>query len=154
VYNLLGLPFSATNKDNFESFENFGKIDTSETFITVNEITYNTKGVFKMPNVPIQNHQERRQSTNPLCFKFNVDPIKEQLKEFKIKGLFFVRQARIPTILAQGLSMGIVDGTSTPALYDTKNRAYFTECFDSLKHQGCELTNHGKIDGTVNKTGN
>lgn len=154
VYNLLGLPFSATNKDNFESFENFGKIDTSETFITVNEITYNTKGVFKMPNVPIQNHQERRQSTNPLCFKFNVDPIKEQLKEFKIKGLFFVRQARIPTILAQGLSMGIVDGTSTPALYDTKNRAYFTECFDSLKHQGCELKRHDKTDDTVDKTGN
>lgn len=149
VYNLLGTTFKELNKYNFDAPIS-DAIDVSDIFVGSDK-KYNTRGVFKLPEAVIQ----KGKSTKPLGFKFNISDIKNELKEYKIKGLFFVRQARIPTILAQGLSMGIIDGTSTPALYDTEVGAYFTECFDSLKHKGCKLKTHDASleDGYISKNG-
>ena len=137
VYNLLGLEIKELNKNNIDDIS-FEKIDTSETLIEIEGKKYNTKGVFKLPFVDIQ----QGETTKPLGFKFDISEL--NLDKFDIKGLFFVRQARVPTILAQGISMGIVDGTSTPALYDPSPtvKSYFTECFDSLYHKGCDLKTH------------
>ena len=153
VYNLLGCEFDMLDKNNIDG--KISTINTADTFVNLNGVRYNTKGVFKLPYTEIQNDMHK--TTNPLCFKFDISEL--NLKSLKVKGLFFVRQARIPTILAQGLSMGIVNGTSTPALYDATKTAYFTECFDSLYHKGCGLAHTEKLstigshDNKISKDG-
>lgn len=66
------------------------------------------------------------------------------LKDYcKIKGLFFVRQKRIPTILAQGLTLPIDPEARVPLLYASREsdgeEFFFTESFISqgkvLDHQ-------------------
>jgi hypothetical protein len=44
--------------------------------------------------------------------------VKRELTARKVKGMFFVRQKRIPTVLGQGLSIGIDATSYIPMLYD------------------------------------
>lgn len=66
--------------------------------------------------------------------KFHVS--RELLTELEkhIKGFFFVRQKRIPTILAQGITIGVDDGSNLPMLYTkldslSTDKNYITESF-------------------------
>lgn len=66
------------------------------------------------------------------------DEIKRELVKRKVKGLFFVRQKRIPTILGQGLSIGIDSSSYIPTLFDGNN--YITEGF--LDKEGMLTSNY------------
>ena len=59
-----------------------------------------------------------------------------ELKKLGVKGFFFVRQKRIPTILCQGLSLAVDTNTGIPIVYDSNKKKYITEGF---------LNNNGKI---------
>ena len=59
---------------------------------------------------------------------FKIDPdVITELKNLKIKGFFFVRQKRIPTILCQAYTIGIDNQSNTPVLPIEKK--YVTERF-------------------------
>jgi hypothetical protein len=45
-----------------------------------------------------------------------------ELRKLKVKGLFFVRQKRIPTILGQGLSVGVDGSSYVPMLKKGENK--------------------------------
>jgi hypothetical protein len=40
----------------------------------------------------------------------------DELRKFGVKGFFFVRQKRIPSILCQGVSIGIEEESALPTL--------------------------------------
>ena len=113
----------------------------------------NTFGVFKNPPCDaehlIQDYSEK--TTRPWFYKITIPTISisdelgtgnwdlmEELKTFGVKGFFFVRQKRIPTILCQGVSLGIDEASSIPSIYDYTNEEYFTEGF--LDKNSKELT--------------
>lgn len=104
----------------------------------------NTFGVFKNPEcnniTQIQNYNKKE--TKPWCYRISIPKIitsdefgsaewdlLEELKQFGVKGFFFVRQKRIPITLCQGVSLGIDEPSSLPMLYDLKNNNYFSEGF-------------------------
>lgn len=109
AFNLRGCEFKNiddTNEiDMSELLDEFGNINylQENTFLKPGSYT-NTYGVFKNPDVEIIGTD----SVKPLYYEFKIDnKISEKLKELNVKGFFFVRQKRIPTILCQALSMGI-----------------------------------------------
>lgn len=81
----------------------------------------NSRGVFKFPNVDVKNIHGGILSPRPLYINFDLSLIgykyastnseniewQDVLKKHNIKGFFFVRQKRIPTILGQGLVIGL-----------------------------------------------
>lgn len=73
------------------------------------QITYeNVKGVIRL---------ESDADTN-VVYSLDIrveDQVIEELKKY-VKGYFFVRQTRIPTILAQGITIGIDEVSRTPTL--------------------------------------
>ena len=86
----------------------------------------NAKGV-------IQFSEDRYNETNE-AYPFpvvgiNITTHNSVIKELKkyIKGFFFVRQKRIPTVIGQGLSIGVDSTSYIPMLYNGKN--YITESF-------------------------
>ena len=149
VYNLRGCEFKKLNESNIHApYENLysgnGKDKkiiyvNKDDFIFNGQYLDNTMGVFKNPSISkdfmIQNHKDSK--TNPLYYQimFSSEVVSE-LKKLKVKGAFIVRQKRIPTIIGQGLTVG-VDATSyIPTLWDNnfKNSdktkgAYITEGF-------------------------
>ena len=85
------------------------------TFITGGKYLDNSFGVFKTPFVPVINYQNTE--VTPLYFKFEFpDKVREELKKHKVKGYFIVRQKRIPTIVAQGLSIGVDNSSYIPMI--------------------------------------
>ena len=138
VFNLRGCSFENVGNDNMRSqidlYDANGNINylTKDEFIADGEYLDNTLGVFKNPslanNTTIQNHREK--TTKPWFYQMTISSdVRKELRDRKVKGMFFVRQKRIPTILGQGLSIGI-DGTSyIPMLYDNESGQYFTESF-------------------------
>lgn len=50
-----------------------------------------------------------------------------------IKGFFFVRQQRIPTILCQGFSIGVDKSSYLPMIYDENDGKYIIESFKDKK---------------------
>lgn len=86
----------------------------------------NTYGVFRLSDATIIDHEKK--TINPLGLKFTIpENVIKKLKAFGIKGYFFVRQKRIPTLIAQGYSIGVDKVSYAPMLY--KDGAYFTESF-------------------------
>jgi hypothetical protein len=59
--------------------------------------------------------------------------VKERLMELGVKGLFIVRQKRIPTTLCQGVSIGVDDSANIPALYS--NKKYITQSFIDINKE-------------------
>lgn len=152
VFNLRGHNFSNINEYNFDTDEplysevqdEFGitkKVMNyleRDEFLTSKKFLDNTFGVFKTPDVTIINYEEtsvnNSQTVKPLYFKMEItDEIKNALKQFNVKGLFFVRQKRIPTNLGQGFSVGIDRISNTPIIWDStrnsNNGAYIAESF-------------------------
>ena len=54
-----------------------------------------------------------------------------ELKKRKVKGFFFVRQKRIPTILGQGLELGVNKNCYLPMLWNDSKGEYAVEKFIS-----------------------
>lgn len=114
-------------------------ISKEDFFLAGGSFLANTKGVFKFPRINIQNHIAK--TTEPIGLKFtlNSDLITE-LSKYKVKGFFFVRQKRIPNVIAQGYSIGVDKVSYIPMLFDQKLKTdkyqdgmYFTESFINSK---------------------
>lgn len=85
------------------------------TFINGGKYLDNSFGVFKTPFVPVIDYENNK--VTPLYFKFEFSPeVIKELKEYKVKGYFIVRQKRIPTIVAQGLSIGVDNSSYIPMI--------------------------------------
>lgn len=115
-------------------------ISKEDFFLAGGSFLANTKGVFKFPRINIQNHIAK--TTEPIGLKFtlNSDLITELSKKYKVKGFFFVRQKRIPNVIAQGYSIGVDKVSYIPMLFDQKlndekyqDGMYFTESFINSK---------------------
>ena len=106
-----------------------------EDFILNGQHLDNIMGVFKMPkDIQIFDHDSK--NTYPWGFEISFpEGLRERLRSMGVKGFFIVRQKRIPTILCQGLSIGIDRAGHVPTipLYRTVNKQkqwqYITEGF-------------------------
>lgn len=106
----------------------------------------NIMGVFKLPkNIQIYDHVNKE--THPWGFRISFpDYLLAKLRSMGVKGFFIVRQKRIPTILCQGLSIGIDRAGHVPTLpiYNQKEKVfkYITEGF--IDDNGTLSTNFKK----------
>lgn len=136
VYNLRGCAFDHLGDSNIhDPYPNLF-IDGKKSYIEKDEFIFNgqyldnTLGVFKNPSVTQSQlvHNYGDKTVKPWYYKINF-PIEviNELKNHKIKGAFIVRQKRIPTIIGQGLSIGVDSTSYIPMLYD--GQKYITEGF-------------------------
>lgn len=120
AYNLKGCCFDSVGSDNHNKKwpENTIKTyDINDIFIN-GDSKYNTRGVFQMPDEDICSTGEIK----PLGLKIVVpECVRTKLRELNIKGMFFVRQPRIPIVLAQALSIGVSDRANIPVLSKQEN---------------------------------
>ena len=131
------------------------------TFINGERYLDNSFGVFKTPFVSVVDYTNRE--VNPLYFKFEFKPeVIKELKKYKVKGYFIVRQKRIPTIVAQGLSIGVDTSSYIPMIkcgdryqtegFLTKNRLLSQTFEDRIKYTGDkECSGLLCLDANVNK---
>lgn len=104
-----------------------------DDFILNGQHLDNIMGVFKMPkNIQIYDHESKE--THPWGFRISfLDGLLTRLRSMGVKGFFIVRQKRIPTILCQGLSIGIDRAGHVPTLpiYNETEKTfnYITEGF-------------------------
>ena len=131
------------------------------TFINGERYLDNSFGVFKTPFVSVVDYTSRE--VNPLYFKFEFKPeVIKELKKYKVKGYFIVRQKRIPTIVAQGLSIGVDNSSHIPMIkcgdkyqtegFLTKNRLLSQTFEDRIKYTGDkECSGLLCLDANVNK---
>lgn len=139
VFNLRGCEFKELNESNLHKpyvdlYDDSGKINyiDKDEFIFNGQYLDNTMGVFKNPTISqnriVQNYQNK--TTKPWYYKitFSEDVISE-LRKYNIKGAFIVRQKRIPTIIGQGLSVGIDSTSHIPMLWNNEKESYVTEGF-------------------------
>ena len=153
--NLVGRSTNTLYKD--------GKIQYIDrnTFINGERYLDNSFGVFKTPFVSVVDYTNRE--VNPLYFKFEFKPeVIKELKKYKVKGYFIVRQKRIPTIVAQGLSIGVDNSSYIPMIkcgdryqtegFLTKNRLLSQTFEDRIKYTGDkECSGLLCLDANVNK---
>ena len=133
VFNIQGVDLNKNGSNNREYLYN--KTDAGyefqdfepDNYIFREDIMSNSKGVvkFKSATLNIKNPQL-------VSVKFNLEAlgwdskgvkqssVKDVLRSLNIKGLFFVRQKRIPTIIAQGIAIGVTkkENGSLPILKD------------------------------------
>lgn len=150
VYNLRGCKFSNDNLVNFKYNSTYSEdapynslkdaegniinINKEDFFLGASLYLTNTKGVFKFPDWDVINFKEKKINPIGIEFTFNKDLIQELSSDkFKVKGFFFVRQRRIPTILAQAYTIGVDKTSYIPMLgkwNEKENKIqYFTESF-------------------------
>lgn len=137
VFNLRGCSFEDVNYSNFDSAsESLYKDPTTgemnylerDDFLTGKKYLDNTFGVFKNPTYEVLNFNN--ETINPLYYQVTFSPqVKGALSKYSVKGYFIVRQKRIPTILCQGLSIGVDRSSYIPMLYNNSDKSYFTESF-------------------------
>ena len=116
------------NKRSYIEIDDSGFIiDSSKDLENANgviRINYNSKSVIDNTGV------------YPLGIDFYIeDDVLEEINKYT-KGFFFVRQKRIPTILAQAVTIGVDNVSNTPTLFSeiidsngVKTIKYFTESF-------------------------
>lgn len=137
---LLGLDTKYFSETGFRRY--YPKDYEPDNFIFDKSIMSNSKGVVRTPNEKLAPNQQ-------LSIKFNLKGLEEYIRysndlnkntkdayeaegypinkflqeQHGIKGFFFVRQKRIPTVLAQGLVVGLTtkDYGSIPILQDGAN---------------------------------
>lgn len=125
-----------------------------DDFILNGQYLDNIMGVFKMPkNIQIYNHESKE--THPWGFRISFpEGLLAKLRSMGVKGFFIVRQKRIPTILCQGLSVGIDRAGHVPTLpiYDQKEKVfkYITEGF--IDDNGTLSTNFKKKESDYKTT--
>lgn len=117
-----------------------------DDFILNGQHLDNIMGVFKMPkNIQIYNHESKE--THPWGFRISFpEGLLAKLRSMGVKGFFIVRQKRIPTILCQGLSVGVDRAGHVPTLpiYNSTDKIfnYITEGF--IDDNGTLSTNFKK----------
>lgn len=132
VFNIRGgYGISEYSSDNY-SVQPVWNIDGTRNYISYNEETYllenpkcvqeNIKGVVSF------NPNKDTDTIYGIDIRVDDDTIQE-LKKY-IKGYFFVRQTRIPTILAQGITIGIDKESHTPTIPTADG--FLTQMADSL----------------------
>ena len=149
VFNLRGCEFQKLYDSNISDKDVLftdGKMNylTREEFIPEGNLLNNTMGVFKNPSIKTGHsvYDYSNKTIQPWFYRMGItSDIIEALKKLHVKGLFFVRQKRIPTILGQGFSVGI-DATSYIQMIpkmETKNEkpVYLAESF---LDKSCYLT--------------
>lgn len=178
VYNLRGCDFNK-NGQNFE-FKETGQsgsdTDSNNTYSnyyikdkdgndTINYLPKdiflntgyldNTRGVFRIENLEVINYSDNK--ICPIGIKFHIhETLIGELKKQKVKGFFFVRQKRIPIILAQGLSIGINRNSYFPMVYS--NISSDSEdsgpnyIYESFLSENLKLTNTLSNNSRLRKT--
>lgn len=135
VFNVIGCEF---NSDNFNSLEGIissnvkylhEKFNDNGFFEENGKLIANKWGIFKNPtqstetNIQQENNiifTGKNSETHPWYYKFYLDyPTQALLKDYGVKGYFYVRQKRVPTVLCQGLCIGIDERSKTPILFDS-----------------------------------
>lgn len=127
VYNLRGCRFGEGMECNIKKegdkypIEDYlnktNKIPASQEWISNAGSYLNTKGVFKFGSKFDEVMDFDKKGIFPLGIKFSIDSrLVEKLREKNVKGFFFVRQNRIPTILCQGFSIGVDKASYIPML--------------------------------------
>ena len=98
--------------------DNDGWIINADDYFENNNGKLNSKGVCKLPS-----------EEGSYSVKFNIpSEVKEFLhNKFKIRGLFFVRQKRVPNLLAQCYILPMDKQLKAPVLIDGNDK--YTECF-------------------------
>lgn len=125
-----------------------------DDFILNGQHLDNIMGVFKMPkNIQIYNHESKE--THPWGFRISFpEGLLAKLRSMGVKGFFIVRQKRIPTILCQGLSVGVDRAghvPTLPILDQNKNTfKYITEGF--IDDNGTLSTNFKKKESNYKAT--
>lgn len=134
VFNIIGCEF---NGNNFNSLE--GIIDSNIKYLYSDfndngffeedgKLIANKWGIFKNPKQTIETNiqqennifTEKNSETHPWYYKFYLDYTTQALlKDYGVKGYFYVRQKRVPTVLCQGLCIGIDERSKTPILFDS-----------------------------------
>jgi len=96
----------------------------------------NTKGVVRIAYNEQLLNKDGSTGVFPLSVSFNIDDDTRALLKTIVKGFFFVRQKRIPTILCQALSIGVDNVSFIPTIKaqvfgntSTPNIGYITESF-------------------------
>lgn len=108
VFNILGGKISLDESDPYYSYSevNF----EPEDYFYKKELFLNSKGVVKFPKMEQMTPNKigvLEMKPIGICIKSHyIDPIDQFFKKHRIKGYFFVRQKRIPTVLGQGLVIG------------------------------------------------
>ena len=135
VFNIIGCEF---NGNNFNSLE--GIIDSNIKYLYSDfndngffeedgKLIANKWGIFKNPKQTIETNVQQENNiiftgknseTHPWYYKFYLDyQTQTLLKDYGVKGYFYVRQKRVPTVLCQGLCIGIDERSKTPILFDS-----------------------------------
>lgn len=144
VFNLRGHMFTELGESNITSNTNLYKDSKKkemnylerDTFLKGGGIFDNTFGVFKNPKETSYDNNKNttaiidylHSTVKPWYYKISLgSEVAEALKTLKVKGFFIVRQKRYPTILCQGLSVGVDSSSYIPMLY--YNNKYFSESF-------------------------
>ena len=86
--------------------------------ILINKQEYNSKGVVNMPSKWFVNSSRR--SLLSINFYMPSQLINYLKTKYQIQGWFFVRQKRIPTILAQGWTLPMDKEASVPCIYNER----------------------------------
>ena len=131
VFNLQGCDFTKLESNNFSKEKLFQKFNdkyqqwelSPEDYYFDKSIRANSKGVIKFPKLKSISYTSSGIITpQPIYIKFDLSQIGQKtysskdvpdpasfFSKHKIKGYFFVRQKRIPTILAQGIAIGLTN---------------------------------------------
>lgn len=118
VYNLLGCYYSSLGQSNIDPTIDNSLISYNNVFVQEgNPRCYNTRGVFRIPEQEYPLETKNTKHVYPIVFnaKLNSNVISE-FEKLGIRGYFFVRQARLPLFLGQGLSIGISEGAYCPMI--------------------------------------
>ena len=135
VFNLRVCAFTAAEESNYVYMNGSTPIRQTllkprNCFLDTSNSMSNTMGVFKLPNINIISGT----NIKPLYFEMKFPdavPVKngtgsnseynlnvsEELKKLGVKGYFFVRQERIQSTIAQGVSIGVDRESAIPLIY-------------------------------------
>lgn len=108
-------------------------ISYDDDFFINKQTLENVKGVVRITHDEKILNKEGLNGLNPVGIKFHISS--ELLAELEpyIKGFCFVRQKRIPTILAQGVTIGVDNSSHLPMIYaqqySESSPDYITESF-------------------------
>jgi len=116
----------------------------------------NSKGVVRLAFEGDMINKGGDTGVYPLAVDFNMS--KEVLTELKkyVKGFFFVRQKRTPTILGQGITIGVDDISFTPSINakvfnaGVESTAFITESFMDKSNQLVNDFDSRLLVGTAN----
>lgn len=155
AFNIIGKSFKniddSTDPNIDIEWDNFA----NENYIVKDKEFYNKNGVFKNPKPEgnkVQNYDS--QEVYPWYYEFELDA-NDALSKLGIKGYFYVRQKRVPTILCQGMAISIDKTGHTPMLFDSDWGTYKTQadignnCPDRLVN-GEQFFMEDKVDGGDN----